>query len=174
MSKKVIVLFVVCALIAGFISRVSFAEEKIALVSLQRALNDVNEGKKAKEMLKSDFDAKKKKIDVMKADLEKMYAELDKQKSVLSQEALGAKIKDFQAKRDDLQSQGIAFEKEFRAKEMESTNKIMTALRTLVTGLAKKEGYTLLIENSAETVLFSANGTDITDKLIAAYNSGAK
>lgn len=174
MFKKLIVVLVVFAFCTSFVSRVAQAEEKIALVSLQRALNEVEEGKKAKNMLKADYEAKKGKLEELKTQIDGMYAELNKQQNVLSKEALQGKIKELQTKRDDWQSQLISYEKEFRAKETESTTKIMTGLQTLVLEMAKKDGYTLLIENSANTVLFAQTATDITDKLIASYNSKKK
>lgn len=174
MTKKLVVVLVVLAVCVGFVGRTAHAEDKIALVSLQRALNDVEEGKKAKDMLKVDYESKKKKLEDLKTQLDALYAELDKQKNVLSKEALSTKVKELQTKRDDWQSQLIAYEKEFRAKESESTTKIMTGLQAMVLEMAKSAGYTLLIENSANTVLYSASATDITDKLIATYNSKKK
>lgn len=146
------------------------AEGKIALVSLQNALNMVDEGKKAKTMLQKEYEDKKKQIDAMRSELEKLSQDLDKQKMVLSQEALETKRKDLQTKFIDLQNKAMTYERELKTKEAESAQKILMALRDIVTDLSKKESYSLVIENSAQTVLYSTSADDITDKVIAAYN----
>lgn len=170
MYKKLIIFAVLaCTLFLSGVSQAK-AQEKIALVSLQKALNMVNEGKKAKNMLKKDYEAKKKKIDAMKNELEKLSKDLDKQKMVLSAEALQNKRKALQTKFMDLQNKAATFERELKTKEAESAKKILMALRDIVINISKKEGYTLVIENSTETVLYSSTGIDITPKVIAAYN----
>lgn len=167
---------VMASLVSLCVSSVVHAADKVALVSLQRALNEVNDGKKAKDALKRDFDAKKKKIDLMKADLEKLSQDLDKQKSVLSGEALQQKKQDLQAKFLDLQNQAVTYERDLKTQESESAQKILTTLRQMVLDMSKTDGYTMVIENSSETVLYSTVAVDITDKLISAYNakSGGK
>lgn len=150
------------------------AEEKIALVSLQAALNTVDEGKAAKDLLKKDYDAKIAKLTTMNNEVEKMGKDLDSQAAVLSQDAIQQKRKELQTKWLDLQNQRATFEREWRTKEAESTNKILTAMGQMVADLAKKSGYTLVVENSQNTVLYSANATDITPTLIAEYNKQKK
>jgi len=171
MLKKLIISSVLLVFISLSFSTQVFAEEKIALVSLQQALNMVDEGVKVKNSLKTEYETKKKKIDSMKTELETLSQDLDKQQMVLSQEALQTKRKTLQEKFIDLQNKAAIFEKELKTKEADSAKKILTSLRDIVINISKKEGYTLVIENSTETVLFSKSAEDITSKVIAAYNS---
>ena len=151
---------------------VANAQEKIALVSLQRALNEVNEGKKAKADLQKNYDSKKKQIDTMKTDLEQLSQQLEKEQMVLSKDALKLKTQDLQKKYLDLQNKAASYERELKTAEAESANKILTSLKTLVSKISDQEGFTLVIENSGQTVLFSKSAEDITPKIIAAYNKG--
>lgn len=170
MTKKLIVSCTLAVAILCLLSTQTFAQEKIALVSLQKALNQVNEGKKIKNTLKKEYETKKKKIDAMKLELENLSKDLEKQQMVLSGEALQAKRKNLQEKFIDLQNKAAIFEKELKTKEAQSAQKILNSLRDIVIRISKKQGYTLVIENSTETVLFSKNAEDITSKVIAAYN----
>lgn len=166
-------LFVTLGLVVGLlVMQVSdvFAAEKIAIVSLQKALNSVNDGKKAKDSLRKEYEAKKKQIDNMKENLKDMSEDLEKQRMVLSPDALEKKRKDIQTKYLDLQNKAIAYERELKTKEAESAQKILEALQGIVLKISKEEGYTLVIENTNDTVLYSSNGQDITEKVIAAYN----
>lgn len=173
MFKKILSVSLFVFLIC-LVSLPSFAEEKIALVSLQRALNEVNEGKQAKTTLKKDYDGKKKQIDSMKTDFDQQAGQLEKERLVLSQDAYKQKTQDLQKKYLDYQNKTATFLNELRTAEADSAQKIIEALRALSKKMAMEQGYTLLIENSADTVLFSKSAEDITDKLIAAYNGGKR
>ncbi|MBF0105934.1 MAG: OmpH family outer membrane protein [Deltaproteobacteria bacterium] len=170
MIKKLIPMGLLLMVVMCLPIHKAFAQEKIALVSLQRALNEVEEGKKIKETLKTEYETKKKKIDAMKLELETLSKDLDKQQMVLSGEALQTKRKVLQEKFIDLQNKAALFEKELKTKESENAQRILTTLRDIVIKISTGEGYTLVIENSTETVLFSKNAQDITPQVIAAYN----
>ena len=106
------------------------AQEKIALVSLQKALNDVNEGKQVKATLKADFDAKQKQLESLKTELKKMRDDLDKQKMVLSEDALKTKAGEMQTKFMDLQNRAVQYENELKKKEAENADRILAHLKT--------------------------------------------
>lgn|SRR3990167_4325682 len=147
------------------------AQEKIALVSLQKALNDVNEGKQVKATLKADFDAKQKQLESLKAELKKMRDDLDKQKMVLSEDALKAKAGEMQTKFMDLQNKAVQYENELKQKEAQNADRILSHLRNLTVQLAKEKQYDLVVENSADIVIYSAKAEDITGQLIQRYNA---
>lgn len=167
-------LLVMGGFLGGSFEAPAAAQEKIALVSLQRALNEVEEGKRAKTTLKADFDAKQGQLESLKTNLKKMKDDLDKQKMVLSEEALKTKSGEIQTKFMELQQKAMQYEQELKKKEAESADKILNSLRTLVVNLAKKGGYDLVFENSGEAVLYSAKGVDITAELIKSYNAGQR
>src|SRR5262245_24806029 len=80
----------------GFVPRSAAAEGKLAFVDLQRALEETEDGKKAKSKLKSDFDRKQKELDDKQEELKKMKEALDKKASLMKPEALQKESKDFQ------------------------------------------------------------------------------
>src|SRR5688572_31564274 len=72
----------------GYAPRSAAAEGKMAFVDLQRALEETEDGKKAKAKLKSDFDRKQKELDEKQEELKKMKEALDKKASLMKPEAL--------------------------------------------------------------------------------------
>lgn len=170
MFKKVTTLVLMTVLCVTLVAKQAHAEEKIALVSLQKALNEVEEGKRAKAKLQKDIDVKKKQIDSLKAEFETMSKQLEKDKTLLSQDAYKTKTQELQTKYLEIQNKASTFERDIRTQELESSQKIILSLRQVVKDISAKDGYTLVIENSAETVLFSKNAEDITTKVIAAFN----
>ena len=170
MKRRIIMVVLSVFVLFGLVHPAQ-ANEKLGFVSMQKALNSVNESKKIKTDLQTEYDTKKKQIDTMKADLEKTNADIEKQKSVLSQDALNQKRQDLQTKFMDLQNKAATYERELTTKESENAKRILLKLREIVLDISKKEGYTLVLENSMDTVLYSQGGTDITESVITAYNN---
>lgn len=170
MFRKLLVVMTLVFVSSTLSFEAQAADQKIALVSLQKALNMVDDGKKAQDALHKDYEMKKKQLDALKVDLEKMNTDLEGQKAVLSQDAMNAKRKDLQTKFLDLQTKAADYERDLRTKASDTTQKILLALRDIVVEMSKQQNYSLVIENSAETVLYSQDAVDITDQVIAAYN----
>ncbi len=170
--KKLVSLMVVVLCGGLLISAHARAEDKIALVSLQRALNEVEEGKRAMAGIQADAAAKKRELDTLKETLKKMRDDVEKQKMVLTQDALQQKSNEIQGKFMELQQKAMQYDQDLKKKEGESVQKILQRLKDVVVGIAKQGGYDMVYENSAETVLYSSKGVDITPSVISAFNSG--
>ena len=72
---------------SGAVPAVARAQQKIAYVDLQRALNEVEEGKAAKAALKKEFDSKQKALDERKTEFDRLRTDFEKQAAVMSEEA---------------------------------------------------------------------------------------
>src|SRR5437588_12185864 len=81
----------------------ALADTKIAVVDLQRALEETEDGKKAKSKLKSDFDKKQKELDEKQEELKKMKEDLDKKLPLMKPEAAQAEQQKFQDRFVELQ-----------------------------------------------------------------------
>lgn len=145
-------------------------EYKIAVVDMQKALQTVDAGKKAKAQLEKEVETRKKDFDAEKASISKMGEEFKKQSLVMSDEARAKKQQELQERIMKLQEKGAQTEQELRAKEQQLTQPILTKLRTIITDEAKKKGYSMVLEKSENTVLFSQDKDDLTQDVIAAYN----
>jgi outer membrane protein len=143
---------------------------KIGMVNFQQALNQVEQGKRAKAALKSEFDAKQKKLDLQQQELKQMQAELEKQKSVLSQDAMMAKQKTFSDKYLELQKSMAGYRDELVSKEAKMTGQILTNLKTVVAEIGQKEGFMLIVETSQDAVLFAKANEDLTNRVVTLYN----
>lgn len=167
----------VTALLLAFLMAVpvySAGAVKIATVSIQEALNKVEQGKKAKEDLKREFDAKQKKLDLQQDELKKMQDSLSKQRIVLSPETLKTKEEEFNQKLIDLQKNFANYRQEIAQKEAQLTVSIIKNLRVLCEEIGKKEGYDLIVETSQDAVLYAQSKDDITTRVIQDYNKRYK
>ena len=73
---RLLLSFVVFFMLAGTAGS-AFAQTKIAYVDLQKALLQVEDGKKAKARLKKEFDKKQKELDKKQKDVKKMKDDLE-------------------------------------------------------------------------------------------------
>jgi outer membrane protein len=175
--KKITVLILVA--FAVLIANVSVAANSggasggaisIGVVDLGRALNEVNEGKKAKANLEKEFKSKKAELENMKNEITKLRSELEKKSHLLSQDAMKEKSQNYQNKFMAYQQKAKAFTEELARKEGESTGKIISKLRTVVVEIAKKDGYTFVLEKSQGGVVYGPTSADITTQVIKRYN----
>jgi outer membrane protein len=145
---------------------------KIAVVDVQKVLNDSTAGKKAKVDLEALIQSKQAHIDEQGKTIEKMKTDIDKQASVLSPEARQTKedeleklIREYQRLVQDSQT-------EVKKKEGELTGAILKEVNDLVIKIGEKEGYAVILERGM--VLYSHKDLDITDKVIKEYDESKK
>ncbi|MFO1462356.1 MAG: OmpH family outer membrane protein [bacterium] len=146
---------------------------KIGLVDFQKALNDVEEGKRAKASLKAQFEQKQNALTAKQDSLKTLKDQLETQRAALSPEAMKAKEAEYRDKFLDLQKTLTQFRSEIATKEAEMTQSIITKMRGVVQSVGQKGGYNLIFETSQDAVLYAPGATDLTAQVVAAYNSGA-
>src|SRR5579864_4668710 len=100
-------------LLGSFVTPVlALAETKFAYVDLQRALEETEDGKKAKAKLKSDFDRKQQELDQKQEELKKMKEAFDKKAQLMKPEALQKEQKELQDRFVELQNIYARLQKE--------------------------------------------------------------
>jgi outer membrane protein len=166
MRTIVIALALGAALAPGLAS----AEQKIGYVDLQRALNEVDEGKAAKALLKKDFDDKQKEIDAKKADFEKLQVDFEKQASVMSEQAKKDKAQDLDRRARELQALFVSSQKDLSEREQKATRGIFDKMAQIVGEIAEADGFTMVLERNSGLVYAPAS-LDLTNELIRKYNT---
>ncbi len=156
----------------GAAPRAARAEQKIAYVDLQRALNEVDEGKSAKANLKREFDQKQKMIDERKSDFDRLRTDFEKQSAVMTEQARKEKQADLEKKGMELQGLFVQLQKELSEREREATRGIFDKMHAIVRELADQEGFSIVIQ--AEALVYAAPSLDITNELVRRYNARHK
>ncbi len=157
-------------MVAGFILSAGIvkAELKIAIVSMQKAIQGSAAGKKAKAELEADFEKKKKELQKKEADLKKMSEDLERKKSVMSDDAFQKKQADFQEEMMKFRQVVGSNQMEIQKKEQDLTAPIIDKMKKVIDKIAKDKGYSLVIENTA-MVLYHDGKLDITDDVLKAF-----
>lgn len=154
-------------LLAGFLVNAFAAEEmKLAFIDMQKAIQETVAGKKAKKDLEDEFNKKKKELEKKEADLKKMNDDLEKKSLVLTDEVKQKKAQELQNEMIKYREVVAKSQMEIQKKERDLTAPIVQKLREIVDDIAKKEGYTMVLEKSEQSVLWAKKDLDITDRVI--------
>ncbi len=146
------------------------AEQKLGYVDLQRALNEVEEGKAAKASLKKDFDEKQKQLDAKKADFDRLQADLEKQAVVMSDAAKKEKGAELDKRARELQGLFVQLQKDLSDRERDATKGIFDRMAGIVREIAEAEGFTVVLEKGSG-IVYAPVSLDLTNELIRKYNS---
>jgi outer membrane protein len=158
---------------AGFRSAAhADAPFKVAVVDMQRAMNETEDGRKAKGALKKLFEDRQKQLDKQQTDLKTLKDSLEKQRDVLSREVLAKKLEDYQKAFAELQTTYMEFQRELQSKEGELTKDIIERMQRIMRHVGQAEGYSLVLERNESGVVYVPSNYDLTDLLIQRYNSG--
>lgn len=176
MTRSTIAFTLALTLVSGFAARTAQADDKIAFVDLQRALEETNDGKAAKARLKSDFDKKQQELDAKQDELKKMKEALDKKAALMKPEALAKEQQDFQQRFMQLQDTFQRLQKDLAGKEQEATRGILMKLTAVVQKIAERDHFAMVLERTS-SVVWGQSSLDITNEVIRTYNTqsgGAK
>jgi outer membrane protein len=139
------------ALVAGAASAQNM---KIGYVDVQRAVQEVEEGKAARSRLQTELQQKRADLEKKRGDLEKMKADYDKQAPVLSDDAK-------RQRQEQLQ-------KELSGKEQEAMSSISKRLLQVVAEVSDRENFTFVLDKAA--LLYAPAASDITNEVVRRYN----
>jgi outer membrane protein len=150
-------------------------EFKLGTVDLQRALNECDAGKKAKEDFKTQVDKLQAELAKQKGDIEKIKDEVEKKGMVLKDEERKNIERDYQKRLRDFQRTYKDSQAELQQRDNELTGEILRDLQEVIAEYGAKQNYTLVLESSnTGAVLYGSRAVDITEQVIQEYNTKRK
>lgn len=158
------------AIALSLLPAVASAEQKVGYVDLQRALNEVDEGKAAKALLKKDFDEKQKQLDGKKSEFDKLQADFEKQAMVMSEQARKDKGQDLERRARELQALFMNLQKDLSDRERDATRGIFDKMSQIVAEIAEADGFSIVLEKNTGLV-YAPAALDLTNELIRKYNA---
>jgi outer membrane protein len=141
---------------------------KIGYVDVQRAIQEVEEGRAARGRLKTEYDTRKAQIDKKSADLERMQQEYEKQAPVLSDDAKRKKQEEFQKALVDARKSASELQEEMNRQEQQAMASILQRLQQVVADIAERESFTFVMDKG--TLLYGPQAADVTNEVVRRYN----
>lgn len=145
---------------------------KVAYVDLQRTLAETKVGRAARSRLEDEKDKKQKEIDGKKDSLQKDADELKKQRVVLKPEVQKQREEELQERYVELQNKLLQFQQELTKKEAQLMQDIFQKASKIIESVAKREGFTMVLEKSESAVLYADPSADITAEVNRRLDAG--
>ena len=132
----------------------AFAEDiKVGFVDMQRALNETEDGRKAKEKLKKEIE------------------DLDKKRTLLPADKVREKEAELRVKLEKVQQTYMRHQQDLSGKEQKETQKIFERMTKIISEIAAAENFSMIVDRSA--LVFAKPHLDLTNELIRRYNGTA-
>jgi outer membrane protein len=144
------------------------AQMKMAVVDVQRAVMQTEDGLRAQATLKKLFDSRQQELNKKQIDMQKQKEDIDRQSHVLSASALQKKVEDWQKQMVELQSTFADYNKELEKRQKELTDPIFERVISVIKRVAGQDGYDLIVDRA--TVAFARSDLDLTDRVIQMAN----
>jgi outer membrane protein len=156
---------------AGLVSGPAAAEvpkvKKLAMVDMQRVINETKAGKAARDKLEKSSKSKQAKFDKKRSALE---AEAQKLGTLRGQELAAAQEK-LQRESIELQNMLMALEQELGDQHNKLLESMYQNAQAIVAELAKEKGLDLVLVRDPMTVLYAKDGLDITADVVQRYDA---
>ena len=172
MRKTGIIL--VAAAVAAVFAGTSLAEGlRVAVIDVNKILNDSEAGQAAKKKMEARYEELKKTIDVKQEEARKIKEEIDKQKVMVGKEKLKEKEDALQAKINELRQLTQEGEKEMQVRQGELTREVLKSVEAKVDVVVKADKLDLVLEKSAGVVHVN-DSLDITQRVLKMVNEDGK
>lgn len=148
----------------------SAAENKIAFVDLEYALNNVDAGKKAKAILDQNYKQQREVLDSAAANLERMSNELESTSLVLSDDARRKKKVELEVAYAKYEKDKKTAFEQWQKKESNLTRDLLEGLTEIVQEIGREGGYTFILERHDASVLYAQENIDLTREVIDRFN----
>lgn len=176
MKRSTILSAIFGSLMAGpfLATQVSAAPDmRVAYVDMQKAISASKAGQEAQKKYEVSLKKAQSGIDAKKVDFEKQRENFTKQKQSLNAKALSEKQEQLINLEKDLKRSFEDTQDELRRENARLVGDLVKRLRAVVDEVGRADGFTLILERSAQTVLYADSSIDITDKVVKKFDASA-
>jgi outer membrane protein len=163
----------IAALAAGLTARPALALDlKVAVVNINRALNQSEAGERSKKILLAAKTQKENELKTKEATFRKLVEDTRNNSMMMSDAAKADKEKELRDKEATLREEVQNAQQDLREQERKLTDSIFSELRTVIGIIAAEKKYDLVLEQAASQVILYTplKFDDLTDETIDRYN----
>ena len=149
------------------------ADFKAAYVDVQRAVQEVDEGKAAKARLQAMVGEKQKTLEKEQTALKAEKDAYDKQAATMTDVARRSREDDLQKKFMDFSQRAEKFRTDMAEQERKELGSIFPKLEAILGTIATRDGFTMVFDKSNSGLAWAPPALDLTNELIRMYNATA-
>lgn len=148
----------------------STSTSNIGWVDIQKALQSVEAGKRAKKAFEQEVTKARSELQKQDASLKATQEELQKQGMMLSEKVKREKGQEFQKSVMEFQQKFQQTQASMQKREQELTLPIITEIVKVVEEVSKEDKLAYVLEKSQSSLVYAQPDLDLTEKVIARYN----
>jgi outer membrane protein len=145
---------------------------KVGCIDLQRTLHETKAGKAATARLETQKTEKQKTVNEKRDNLKKEAEDLEKQRVVLKPDAVAKREKELQDKYVELQQLFMQLQQDLAKQEAQLVREIYGKASSIIESIARRDGYTMIVEKNEGGVFFVDKSVDITDEVNKRLDAG--
>ncbi len=148
------------------------APTKVAVIDIQAAIAQTNEGQKAGADMETKFTPKQDELQKKQHDIEALQDQLRKGQNTLSEENRQKLMRDIDQKSTTLKRDGDDFNQDVQTETQRIMGELYPKMITVLNKYATENGYAVELDYSSQQtpILFAASSNDVTKDIIAIYN----
>jgi outer membrane protein len=158
------------ALAAFLFVSTAHAQTKIAIVDVQGALLQTEDGLKAAATLKNYTQSRQADLNRRQNDLQMEQDEIRKQARLLSRRAIQRRTEHWQRRMVQVQTKFLEYNKTLQKKQANMMSPIMRKMFQVIKRAANRRGVDIVVDKAA--VPYARADLDLTDMVVQIYNSG--
>lgn len=145
---------------------------KVAIINIQAAIANTNEGQRDLDALQKKFEPKQIELKSLNDEVDNLKKQLQAQSSALNDDEKNKRVQAIEAKQKILQRNLEDAQNDYQSQSNEIAQRIGTKLMQSLDAYAKQNGYAVVLDVSSQQspVLWAATTVDITKPVIDAYN----
>ena len=146
---------------------------KVAIIMFQAAVAQTNEGKRDLEEVEKKYQPKQTQLKQQSDEIDNLKKQLQTQSATLTDTERAQKLKTIDDKEKSLQRSGEDAQNDFQQEIQQTYAQIAQKVYGTLQSYAQQNGYTVVLDASQQQspVLYATQGNDITEAIIAAYNT---
>src|SRR5690349_683863 len=145
---------------------------KVAIINIQAAIANTNEGQRDLDALQKKFEPKQIELKSLSDEVDNLKKQLAAQTDALNDDERNKRVQTIESKQKSLQRNLEDAQNDYQTQSNEIAQRIGSKLMQSLDSYAKQNGYAVVIDVSSQQspVLWAATSVDITKPVIDAYN----
>lgn len=160
---------------ASVLAPAAFASDKpFAVIDTQRIVDEYTAAKDAHEQYRRFIQEKEQEIADKERDLQIMLEEIESQRMLLGEDALRVKVEEFDSQRSEYYDMRMRLESEADTEYKAKIQPIVDQIKLIAERIGTEEGFGIIIDATALTVIYLDPDNDLTDRVISALVRGVE
>ena len=150
----------------------ALAEKPLGVVDSQRIIEEYAAAKDAQGQVRDFVRELEKEIGEKERELQRLFEEIESQKMLLGEEALNAKLQEAEQKRAEYFRFREQVDQRVDQEYQDKMGPIYDQVKTIADRIGQEEGFGVIIDSAAFTVLYIDPDVDLTNRVLEALARG--